>query len=332
MKAHVKAFSSLLLFALILFLYNFYPVYPRAISYAFGTCLTPKKAADFGSFACKNFRPDYTLDTSGTLPYVSGANLVLFADHVYDFHVKNIHSVRDGDVVYVKTDVIDDFFIQIYPKISATFVLLTHNSDYSTKVKHEHYLNDTKLLAWFGQNPGFEHRKHFSLPIGLENPTWAPTKIDFVRSVTETSLIPWEKRKYLLYVNFNSGTNPAARTQLLTRFRGIKDVFVSEKRVDYAAYMNQIGKSKYVLCPRGNGLDTHRFYETLLMGSIPVVENSTLYSLFDETSAFLVNSMSELTVDMLRNGHLNVKNMSVSRRVVLWKTWEDKINAARSRN
>jgi hypothetical protein len=31
---------------------------------------------------------------------------------------------------------------------------------------------------------------------------------------------------------------------------------------------------KFVACPRGNGTDTHRFWETLYRGSIPVVKES----------------------------------------------------------
>jgi hypothetical protein len=46
--------------------------------------------------------------------------------------------------------------------------------------------------------------------------------------------------------------------------------FMSE--VDYAALSR---KYKYVACPRGNGLDTHRFWETLYRGSIPIVRDST---------------------------------------------------------
>ena len=28
---------------------------------------------------------------------------------------------------------------------------------------------------------------------------------------------------------------------------------------------------KFVACPRGNGIDTHRFWETLYRGSVPIV-------------------------------------------------------------
>jgi hypothetical protein len=331
MKSKIKVLYLIFFTVFTIYFLGPYLSYQELIRSSIELC-TPPNNTRFGSFSCKNFRADYTLDTSGTLPFISGADLILYADHVYDNRIKNVHSVKHGQVVYVKTDFIDEFFTHIYPKITESFVLITHNSDYSTSSKHAHYLDEDKLLGWFGQNPGFEHRKHFPLPIGFENPTWVPSKVDFIRSINVNSLIPWKEREYLLYINFNSNTNPGARTHLMERFKNIKDVLVSTKRVDYPTYMNQMGNSKFVLCPQGNGIDTHRFYETILMGSIPVAENSTLHSLFDETASFVVDSMSSLTVDMLRNASLTIQNMNFNaRKVLLWQTWKDKIDAARSK-
>ena len=39
---------------------------------------------------------------------------------------------------------------------------------------------------------------------------------------------------------------------------------------------------KFVACPRGNGTDTHRFWETLYRGSIPVVKSSEWSKLIAE--------------------------------------------------
>jgi hypothetical protein len=285
----------------------------------------------FGSFACDVFRPDITLDASGTLPYYSGANIVLFADHVYDFHVRRIlNGVRNGDVVYVKTDLITEFFNKIYPRISQKFILITHNSDFDTKIAHKVYLhNNSKLIAWLGPNIGFEHPKHIVLPLGFENPTWFPPKIGIVRSINETSLIPWEKRKYLLYINFNPSTNNAARKEWFERFEDNEEVLVSQTRVNFAEYLNHMGNSKFVLCPRGNGRDTHRFSESILMGSVPVVEDSILSPVFRESQALILKNLFTLTLDMLKKTHVDAKRIALSKKVIMWQTWKDRINALR---
>lgn len=62
-------------------------------------------------------------------------------------------NVLCGHIVYVKTDWVDDFLENIHPKIFTRYILLTHNSDFSVGTKeHIKYLNDPKLLSWYGQN------------------------------------------------------------------------------------------------------------------------------------------------------------------------------------
>ena len=39
---------------------------------------------------------------------------------------------------------------------------------------------------------------------------------------------------------------------------------------------------KYVICLEGSGFDTHRNYEALLVGSIPIMINSTIKKIYDD--------------------------------------------------
>ena len=95
--------------------------------------------------------------------------------------------------------------------------------------------------------------------------------------------------------------------------------------------MNNIGNSKYVLCPRGNGLDTHRFYETILMGAIPIVENSTLYPIYKQATVLVIDSFKNLNQHMLDNPHLYIENMSFSRYILMADTWLQIIESFKSK-
>ena len=276
----------------------------------------------------KNFRTDFTLDNTATLPYVSGSTLLLYSDYIYDDHVRNvepsINKMHPGDVILVKIDLIDDFFTKVFVKLKKPFLLITHQGDYSTDIKHAKYLDDSKLLAWFGQNPGFTHPKHIPIPIGFENTFWHPRHISFIRNVKTNELIPWHERKYLLYLNFNSGTNPGSREYLNNYFKNFTNVLISG-RVSYDVFLSHLENSKYVLCPRGNGLDTHRFYETVLMGSIPVVENSTLYPIHKETSVLILDNFRNLTTKILENPQKYVNNLDFSREILYMNYWWKKV-------
>ncbi len=275
------------------------------------------------------FRPDLMFDSKGTHPFISGANLVLFADFVYDNKdksAKKVNRIKDGHVVFVKTDFINIFFKRIFPNINKKFILITHNSDYPTRKEHVKYLNNRKLIAWFAQNPGFIHEKQIALPIGFGNPIWfGPNGNAFLKN--KLNLIAWEKREYLIYINFNANTNENARKNLIKLFKQFNNVFIPDNRVSYSVYMNHIGNSKYVLCPSGNGLDTHRVYETILMNSIPIVINSTLNLLYKDSTILIVDKFEMITENMLSNPNLFIKNMNFTKHLLMMDYWTDRINS-----
>lgn len=41
-------------------------------------------------------------------------------------------------------------------------------------------------------------------------------------------------------------------------------------------YFRRLGDSNFVVSPEGNGIDCHRHYEALMMGAVPIVEDSAL--------------------------------------------------------
>lgn len=78
-----------------------------------------------------------------------------------------------------------------------------------------------------------------------------------------------------IYVNFGIDTNPRERSKVYQIAREIPTVIfrrygpTSEDRI---AYLSDTRKYNFVLCPKGNGLDTVRIWETLYMGGTPVVK------------------------------------------------------------
>lgn len=51
----------------------------------------------------------------------------------------------------------------------------------------------------------------------------------------------------------------------------------------------------FVISPWGNGLDCHRTWEVLCLGSIPVVKTSGLDRLFDDLPVWIINDWNEVT-------------------------------------
>ena len=68
-----------------------------------------------------------------------------------------------------------------------------------------------------------------------------------------------------------------------------------------------ISKSKFTLAPWGNGIDTHRFWEAIYLGSIPITLKHTHYEKFSKLPAIFLNNYSELTIDNLEKQSQNFK-------------------------
>ena len=202
-------------------------------------------------------------------PYISGDTFRKFAKFVFD-ETKTFDpgKVENNDVVFVRTDLIDNFFNTIHNKISSNYVLLTHNSDLNiTKDIFEKYF-DSKIAHWFTQNLCFDESENISLiPIGLEN-----------RRRLKSGRKIWFKDKNSLkskniLASFDIYTNYEERFQIQELLKD-NEIIHFDKFAKTKDYFNNLKDYRFILCPPGNGVDTHRIWESLLMNTIPILKNN----------------------------------------------------------
>lgn len=86
---------------------------------------------------------------------------------------------------------------------------------------------------------------------------------------------------------------------------------------------------KFVAAPRGNGLDTHRFWESLYRGSYPVVLQSTWSNQITELGIPLV-TVSEWDENSLSSIDFEMPSLSNPKQIpaLWWPFWRDRINKA----
>jgi hypothetical protein len=162
--------------------------------------------------------------------------------------------------IFVKTDYIRQFFNEF--KGTEPYILVTGLSDYSpstffTDPELFSLLERPQLIEWRAQNLCTTHPKMKHLPIGLED---TPSKLEFCEKYRdELRAVP---KKDAVYSNFTPDNNPHER-----------NCFVSDvtERQNFEDYMWTMAGYKYVMCPMGNGIDTHRFWEAQVCGCIPIV-------------------------------------------------------------
>ena len=231
-------------------------------------------------------------------PHVSGDVFRLFADHVVDdtrqpFDAK---AVDDGDVIFLKTKYLKKFLKYMHPKIQQRYVLITGNGDEEAPGEFAHLLDDKKLIRWFAMNTTIDHPKLVTIPIGAGD--MGPDNKE--RLLHKMMCNPPKKRE-LLYLNFRPD-NHFERAKALAYFEDQAFCFV-DSPCYRELFFERVAAAKYTLCPRGNGLDTQRVWECLLLGSIPVLKSNELDPLYADLPVLIVQEWSAVTATLLENSY-----------------------------
>lgn len=200
----------------------------------------------------------------------------------------DFNELPDGSIVYVNGKYIDHFFIQVYPKIINTFVLITGESTLSVPNQfNRRYLTSSisKVIHWFGQNGDlhYSNEKFTSIPIGINcfEHTNAIQTVGSIDSNMNTFVnldpldplrkFPIMKDSKLLLLNFDYSTDPSRSRKKLWEWACIpfsewstfSTCFSKETGVNqYISNLSDIYqrnmKYKFWISPRGMGLDCHR--------------------------------------------------------------------------
>lgn len=178
------------------------------------------------------------------------------------------------DTIYCPThatDYIEKAFK--YCRKDSPRTLITHNSDYSVSMAMPKDIPMPPNLIWYSTNVDIYHPQIKAIPIGLENPHWHPSKtLDLQKAIEEPP------RDKILYFNLmaNPNTNPNHRNKVIdnfsNNFQNNGCVVKTINGQNYSTYLNIMKSSDFTICPAGNGIDTHRVWESLYLGVWPLVE------------------------------------------------------------
>lgn len=258
--------------------------------------------------------------TESSEPYLTGMGLRKRCHLIYDEFQQDPpeYIQNNGDVAFVKTDHIHHFFEKVVPLIKYKFKLITHNSDLPINEDQIPLLNHPNLTKWYAQNVDVYHSKLTSIPIGIANARWKHGDISMFKEVESMHT----EKTNLLYCNFDSTTNQSRRSQLYDQFSSQDFAYISQRKT-FKEYLTDIKSSHYVLSPNGNGIDCHRTWESILMGAIPIVEQSINSSFYLDCSIMIVKSFNLITKDFLLMSLNNYRSMQNN--VLYLNYWLDKI-------
>ena len=231
----------------------------------------------------------------------------------------NPRTVSRKDIVFLSGNLIDIYFRYYHTKINVEYILITHNSDKNI-TEHEYKYIDKNIVHWFAQNLEINHKEKISLiPIGLEN----MRRLKFGRKKWFKNSS--NKTNNILF-SFNLYTNYLKRQPV---FEALNKNLEFQIFSDADEYFKNLKKSKFVISPEGNGLDTHRIWEALILNTLPIMIKTefskNLESLgvpglylnsWEELLSYDTNKLDEIYKEEIRKNFIYLTQL---------KYWEEKI-------
>jgi len=115
------------------------------------------------------------------------------------------------------------------------------------------------------------HPRIRSLPVGIERQVYrSGGQINDFRKNLDNDP---SKRNIQILVAWNNATN-TNRKRHLEKFESSKKTFIIRNRINASTFHSMLRKTLFVPCPAGNGLDTHRVWEAIYLGAVPVILES----------------------------------------------------------
>lgn len=197
--------------------------------------------------------------------------------------------LNTSKIFFVKTDHINFFANNLLKYIDHKFILITHNSDNKSGLNKK-ILNNNNLIKWFGQNM-VPHPKTYGIPIGLENSQWKGWDYSVIEKYKNC------EKNQLLYFNFSLKTNKKRKDieNIL-----LKKGFKKNQKKNWEKYIEDLAHHFYCISPEGNGIDCHRTWEAIYLGSVPILlKNKSMYTYFKDLPILWVDNYDIITHDFL---------------------------------
>ena len=201
-------------------------------------------------------------------PFISGDLFADLADYVhrpprYRTFKRQRKSLAAARIIFCRGVDLQEFFETKYEEIHAS-VIICGNSDFEFHVLPGMIPPSVKAL--FLQNSFISDNKFvFTLPIGIENLRFGVNG--------NPRLLKKQVAKPLSKILFGPfGDTHPIRTQVTEKFKGSGENWdcVPSGRISPRKYAKIARRYQLIAAVRGNGIDTHRHWESLYRGIVPV--------------------------------------------------------------
>jgi hypothetical protein len=199
----------------------------------------------------------------------------------------------------------------------APYTLITHNSDHCVDIPAP-----SNVLRWYSQNVNIIDPKIESLPIGIENNEWSPEKQKIMLQTMQEKV----HIRNFAYLNHSISTNKE-RKGIYTLFENkpwVTAVYGKNGK-GFREYIQNVRNHLFTFCPEGNGIDTHRTWEVLYMGRIPIEKRNINNQFHIDLPICFVEDWEEVDLSFLSKELERIKSGKWNWQKLTFDYWKNKI-------
>jgi hypothetical protein len=255
-------------------------------------------------------RTNYMLKSTMASPDKNIINNLINDDDNYIWIRNNLKKYEVRDLEYLSRNL---------KKLKKEKILVISDGDDSFPSSYnrniiDKLLNCSKIKYIYAQNydKSIIHYKIRHYPIGLDlhsskflSDFTFKQKIDYYITIRK-SLINYECDK--IFCDSYLSKTHSHRSIMYEKIKNNENIVFLEEKLDFKNIIKEYRKYKFVLSPRGNGLDCHRTWELFLLGCIVITETSPLDDMWRD------NNLPVIILD----DYNNLNNNNIKKRFVSW--------------
>jgi hypothetical protein len=208
-------------------------------------------------------------------------------------------TIKKNDTIFCKTECLKLLFLVLkHVPENYELNLITHQSDVVVN-RNLFYKKPKCINKWFAVNVSYEHQELNHIPLGIsEEFRKKHLNVNYVDEITKNHD---SEIKNKIYINFNKNTNKRVRTKLFNKLKKTNFISIGNYGLSIEEYIHHLRTHKYILSPTGNGQDTYRLWESLIIGSNPVVNSENKYSEFRDLPIYFFRNAADLDINFLES-------------------------------
>lgn len=242
-------------------------------------------------------------------------------------------TLNKNSTIFCKTEALELLFLIIkdVPK-EYELNLISHQSDILIGQKLFNK-KPTCIKEWYAVNVVYKHENLHHIPLGIsEEFRKKHLNVDYIDEMLKPSNF---KVNNSIYSNYNQNTNKKIRSKIFKKLKNASFITIGSYGSEVKEYINELKSNKYILCPTGNGLDTYRLWESLIIGSYPVVNSVKNYLEFRNLPIYFFNDAADLNLEFLEsksNLVEKLKNENLGKEYLFAEYWVGNIKQVKENN